>query len=375
MNTIVFKTKIIPVMFILFLFCLPSYALFYNPNYKIFKINELSYIRIGETKFGGYKQIGGPIFLWNGSFYVFWYLDAHNAYRWGNVKYGQKYFVKVNGVNFGPYTYLSDFGISPSGNKFYYTYNIGGYLINKNCHGGKWFVFIDYQILGPYEKVYGLKYSPQSDTPGFTFKLNNQYFIHIGGKLYGGYAFCSQPFFAESSDDFWFFYSNYKWDEKKEIKPEYICINGKIIGPCAHIQSPVFSPNGKIFGMIYNIGGIYSAKYGLEGGKYYVYLKNKTYGGFTGAHNLFFSPSGKYNGFLFYENGKNYLVLNGKIYGGYEWVWRPIFSPDGLKFAYSYRTESGSFINYNGKIMPAPADFGNIEFDNKGNLIINPSQC
>ncbi|MDR2835124.1 MAG: hypothetical protein LBV69_02835 [Bacteroidales bacterium] len=138
------------------------------------------------------EKTGNPIkFVINDNNFAFFYKKENN------------YFVNVNGINIGPYAKVYDLKYSKLGD---YIFN---FIDKKN---NSWYVNFNGKILGPYERITGVDIS---ETGQFAFNFKDSeglYHVNINNKIYGPYQATAYSLKINTANNFAFAYRiNNQW--------------------------------------------------------------------------------------------------------------------------------------------------------------------
>ncbi|MCX8028507.1 MAG: hypothetical protein N2712_00730 [Brevinematales bacterium] len=176
---------------------------------KLLRSFERKAIFISTTKqtFGGYYKITDFGFLKDGRVYV---IASKPTLGW---------LVKVGDKEMGYYGYVTEFKSSYDGSYFGFIYNIGGNFDGTNLVGGKYFVNINGFDYGPYDYAYNLTFAEKDNTYYFIYIYKNRHFIKFNESEYGSYDYIlgpkkfynsSQKTFAYKMRGTWFLYPDKK---------------------------------------------------------------------------------------------------------------------------------------------------------------------
>ncbi|MFN4246012.1 MAG: hypothetical protein ACK4F9_07735, partial [Brevinematia bacterium] len=125
--------------------------------------------------------------------------------------------VNVDGKEFGYYTFVTEFSYSINGKMYGYIYNMGGEFDGTNIIGGKYYINVNGIDYGPYDYAQNLIFSETEDTFSFTFKNKGKTGIKFGDYEYQYYnnvippknIFNQTKFIYQIKKD-WFLYPNEK---------------------------------------------------------------------------------------------------------------------------------------------------------------------
>lgn len=267
----------------------------------VYKQNDKYYVRIGNTNFGGWQTLWGPVFDGGGNRYGFYYrTDDDDAYV----------YVGGSGTK-GPYNMAGLPEFSANGKRYAYWY----------FKGGREYVCIDGTNYGGYKFASGGYFSADGSTSAFRFVLDDTYGIERNGKVL--YTKPMQKFDLWSpglklSPDgsliaFW-----YRLDSR-----EYLEINGKTFGGYDSLgraenwqDTLVFS--GTNYAFWYNDGGLdYIVLNGTATGE----------GADEAGAPFFYGADGKL-AYWFAKGDYEYVYNGGTVMGPYEAATFRI-TPDG----------------------------------------------
>ncbi|HYH03894.1 MAG TPA: hypothetical protein VEC37_12370, partial [Bacillota bacterium] len=180
-----------------------------------------------------------------------------------------------------------------------------------------------YNTTTKYDKGW-FKLSPDGKSFGFSYYKDNQHYVQLNKKVYGGFDIAknSNPVLAFGPDGKTFIFSYYK-DGKY-----FVQVNDEVLGGYDKIEPPFFSKKGKIYGFKY-----------MRRQKWYFWINGEKYGGFTttAMGNPVVNQDETNFGFWYQKRSKWYLRTKEKKYGGYKSYWGPVFSLDGQNIGFVYQ--------------------------------------
>lgn len=183
-----------------------------------------------------------------------------------------------------------------------------------------------YNTTVKYDKGW-FKLAPDGKSFGFSYYKNNQHFVQINKKIYGGFDIApnSNPFLMFGPDGKTVIFSFYK-DGKY-----FVQVNDKVFGGYDKFEPPFFSKTGKIYGFKY-----------MRRQKWYIWINGKSYGGFTtiAMGNPVINQDETDFGFWYQKRSKWYLQTGEKKYGWYQSYWGPLFSLDGKNIGFIYQKKN-----------------------------------
>lgn len=142
-------------------------------------------------------------------------------------------------------------------------------------------------------------------------------------------------------------------------------LEDKQFGTYSYVTEVVVSKDGKRFGFIYNMGGVFDGT-NLINGKYYVNVDGVDYGPYDYATNLNFSEDGD-SYFFVYKNQKYWYVNeNGVDHNAFDEVILPIFlSGYNGVLTFAYRIRNNYFLS-SGQKLEAKGTLVNLLISDKG---------
>jgi hypothetical protein len=356
--------------------------------------------------YGPYDDIvspdGGPLIFKNGN------------YSWiAKDEYGYKYI--INGIRKSISSDYYHLSWSPDGTKFGYTYNSGDVYYIEIIDDK-----LNSKTYGPYEEidvphlesdVYDINLFINTSTISWAFKKDNKWFVQVNSEVYGPYERVVDINKSRNGDIL-------AWVYVKDDK-FYAWINGKTYGPYEYIYSFTyghmcggeiyrvkFSNKGNMFAFIF---GENCKKYNKNPEneytfceKYYIQTPAKTYSLDTDAEKVVqgyeasslldilqsinFSEDGSKISWIFIKNKKYYVQMNDKVYGPYDDVSAPIynyysgryviqlssiFSPNGRNYGWQFKKNNKEYIQIN-EISYGPFDslIKNLQWSKDGRVYI-----
>jgi hypothetical protein len=274
-----------------------------------------------------------------------------------NIK-DNKYYIQINNQTYGPYDKVYNFQFSNDSSKY-------GWKFGKDCEYEvckQYYIQINNQTYGPYDYVYNLessddsikyvKFSNDGSKYGWIFKKDNKYYIQINNQTYGSYDYVYN---LESSDDSikYVKFSNdgskYGWIFKKDNK-YYIQINNQTYGPYYYVYNLESSDDSVKYVKFSNDGSKYGwwfgkdCKYGEGCKQHYIQINNQTYGPYYYVYYFSFSNDGSKYGWRFVKDYKSYIQINNQTYGPYDYVYYGLrFSNDGSKYGWLFGKDCGYY--------------------------------
>ncbi|MEN2998151.1 MAG: hypothetical protein ABDH28_03850 [Brevinematia bacterium] len=135
----------------------------------------------GTNTLGSYYKVSDFGFLRNGVFYLVGYKPTLG------------WVVKIGNSDSGYYSYVSEFSCSENGKMVGYIYNVGGEYDGTNVYGGKYYVNVNGVDYGPYDFAKDLLLFEDEGVFVFSFKQGRNYRLKVGDYEYSDYDYVMLP--------------------------------------------------------------------------------------------------------------------------------------------------------------------------------------
>ncbi|MCS7299586.1 MAG: hypothetical protein RMJ37_06500 [Spirochaetia bacterium] len=114
--------------------------------------------------------------------------------------------IRVGDRTFGYYSYVSEFEQSKDGTTVAFIYNVGGTFDGTNVVGGKFYVNVNGRDYGPYDFAYNLSFSQQDNTFYFVYVNGKNHNLKINEGDYVGFGNVIPPLSFANETQFSFAY-------------------------------------------------------------------------------------------------------------------------------------------------------------------------
>jgi hypothetical protein len=194
-------------------------------------------------------------------------------------------------------------------------------------------------------------------------------FIEYEAGRVGTFYFPTKPIFSDDDKsyvlevgEYWYyvFDGSQKWEarlyQSDKDKKYYVRIKDKTYGP--------YEWAGDL--KILNGGEIHLFSFERDK-KSYLQINDKTYGPYDDRGEIVFSNDYSKFGWVFEKDGKYYVQINDKTYGPYTWASKSVkFSDDGSRYGWIFSKDGKSYVQINDEILGPYEDVDYLSFSSNG---------
>lgn len=175
-------------------------AYYSNETVNVYSFDKLvrtfrrrsAFVSVGTNTYGSYYKIYSFGFLPDNRIYIVAYKPMLG------------HLVRVGEREMGYYTFVTEFAFSEAG-RFGFIYNVGGEFSGSNVSGGKYFVNVDGMDYGPYDYAEKLSFSRDGGL-FYVFRDRKEYGLRVNEHEYIGYTYVIPPRRVENIADLKFVY-------------------------------------------------------------------------------------------------------------------------------------------------------------------------